>query len=149
MSKAVRRSLYGKLAGDSILTAQLGTPAPQHSQSIYHQQAPKGAGFPYLIFQQQAETAAHAFGPNGASIYNNEVWQVQIVDQGNASEASADKVDDIDSRVQTLLNDGTLSISGAALMYLRRESGLEYPETVDGTQYRHRVGLYRLFRQPG
>jgi hypothetical protein len=148
MSKAVRRSLYGKLAGDVTLTTMLGAPAPSYSQSIYHEQAPKGAGFPYLILQQQAETAAHAFA-GGASIYNNELWMVRAVDSGNGSAASADKVDDIDSRVQSLLNDGSLSISGASLMYLRRESGIEYPEVVDGTQYRHRAGLYRLYRQPG
>jgi hypothetical protein len=81
MSTAVRRALYGKLAGDTTLNALLGTPATGYSKSIYHQEAPDGA---------------------------------------------------------------SLSISGSTLLYLRRQSDVEYPEVDNGVRYSHAGALYRL-----
>jgi hypothetical protein len=42
MSTAVRRALYGKMAGDTTLNALLASPPSGWSKSIYHQQAPAG-----------------------------------------------------------------------------------------------------------
>ncbi len=144
MSRAIRRAIYGKLAGDTTLTAMLATPPSGYSQSIFHQVAPKGAGHPYVIFQQQSETPVHAM-KGGASVFSSELWLLKAVDHSGSSDAA----DEIDGRIKALLNDGALSISGASLMYLRRESGVEYPEVIDGEIYRHRGALYRVISQPG
>ena len=55
--------------------------------------------------------------------------------------------DTIAARVDWLLTNGTLSISGATggdALYLRRESDVEYAETSDGEVYYHAGALYRL-----
>ena len=62
MSVAIRRALYGVMAGDTTLNALLGTPPTGFAKSLYYQQAPQGAGFPYIIFQHQAGTPAYAMG---------------------------------------------------------------------------------------
>jgi hypothetical protein len=52
VSTASRRALYGKLSGDTTLNNLLGTPASGYSKSIYHQQAPANAQFPFVVFQK-------------------------------------------------------------------------------------------------
>lgn len=138
MSTAIRRALYGKLAGDSTLIALLGTPANGYSKSIYYQLAPQSAGFPYVLFQKQAGVPVEAFGAPDA--FNRDVWLVKAVDRS----ASADVAESIQDRVKTLLNDASLTISGAELCDLRRVSDVEYPEQYDGVEYRHAGSLFRL-----
>ena len=54
-------------------------------------------------------------------------------------------MDGIASRLNALLTDGALSISGKTQLYLRRESDLpSYSETVDGQRYIHAGALFRL-----
>lgn len=138
MSTPVRRALYGTLAGDVTLNALLGTPATGFSKSIYHRQAPSGAAFPFVIFQKQAGTPQDAFGDPGA--LEHDVWLIK----GVARDMSADTAEAIQARLITLLNDAALSISGATLAYLRRQSDVEYGETVDGVRYEHSGALFRL-----
>ena len=137
MSVAIRRALYGVMAGDTTLNALLGTPPTGFAKSLYYQQAPQGAGFPYVIFQHQAGTPAYAMAERA---YENDVWLIKGVDRST----NADPVDTIASRLDALLTDGTLSISGQTQLYLRRESDVSYQETVDGVRYLHSGSLFRL-----
>lgn len=138
MSVAVRRALYGKLAGDGTLTGLLGTPPSGFSQSIYYQLAPQNAGHPFVIFQQQSGTPSYALGERA---YDNEIWLVKGVDKST----DADVVDAVASRLDALLTDGTISISGNTQLYLRRQSDLPaYAEVVDGARYLHAGALFRL-----
>jgi len=141
MSTAVRRGLYGKLAGDSTLNALLGTPATGYGKAIYHQEAPQGATYPYVIFNKQAGTPTDAFGKPSAM--DTDVWLVKGVDRGT----SADTAEAISSRIQTLLNDATLSVSGQTVLYLRRQSDVEYSEVSEGVRFSHCGSLYRLVFQ--
>ena len=138
MSTPVRRAIYGKLAGDTTLNTILGTPPTGYSKSIYHQQAPAGAGFPYVLFQKQAGNPTEAFGDPSA--IDTDVWLVKAVDRNT----SADPAEAAQARIIVLLNDATLSISGSVLLYLRRQSDVEYPEEIDGVQYKHAGSLFRL-----
>lgn len=138
MSTPVRRALYGKLAGDPTLTALLGTPAAGYSQNIYFQQAPQGATYPLVVFNKQSGTPREAMGDPSAIEWD--VWLVKAVDRAS----TADTAEAIQSRVATLLNDATLSISGATLLYLRRQSDVEYTETDNGERYIHSGSLFRL-----
>jgi hypothetical protein len=138
MSTPVRRAVYGKLAGDTTLNNLLGTPPTGYSKSIYHQLAPAGAAFPYVIFSKQAGTPTEAFGDPDA--LDTDVWLVKAIDRAT----SADTAEAIADRVKTLLNDASLSISGLTLTYLRRQSDVEYSETDQGTEYKHAGSLYRL-----
>jgi hypothetical protein len=137
MSVATRRALYGKLSGDVTLNALLGTPATGYSKSIYYQLAPQGANFPCVILSKQAGTPRYALGERA---YDNDVWLIKGVDKN----LSGDPVDNVASRLDALLTDGTISISGRTQLYLRRESDIDYSEVVDGTVYRHAGSNYRL-----
>ena len=138
MSTPVRRALYGKLAGDNTLTGLLATPASGYSQSIYYQQAPGNASWPLVIFNKQSGVPTEAMGVPSA--LEEDIWLIKAVDRS----PSADVAESIQARLQTLLNDASLSISGGTLLYLRRQSDVEYPETADGVVYVHCGALWRL-----
>jgi hypothetical protein len=137
MSIAVRRAIYGKMAGDGTLTGMLGTKPAGYSQAIYHDIAPKGAGYPYIVFSQQTGTPRYTFGSRA---FDNDLWLVKGVD-GNSD---SDPVDAIASRLDDLLTDGTISISARDQLYLRRETDVVYSEVVDGVLVRHHGSLFRL-----
>jgi hypothetical protein len=138
MSTAVRRAIYGKLSGDTTLTNLLGTPATGFSKSIYHAQAPAGAGFPFVILNRQSGVPTETMGDPDA--LEDDIWLVKGIDRGT----TADTAEAIAARVKTLLNDATLTISGATHLYLRRQSDVEYLETTEGVRYSHSGSLYRL-----
>jgi hypothetical protein len=138
MSTPVRRAIYGKLAGDTTLTNLLGTPATGYSKSIYHQQAPEGAHFPYVVFSKSSGVPTEAFG--APSALETDVWLIKAIDRAT----STDTAEAIQARIQALLNDASLSISGSTLLYLRRQSDVEYPEVRDGVMFAHAGALWRL-----
>jgi hypothetical protein len=141
VSVATRRAIYGKMSGDVTLNALLGTPASGYSKSIYYQHAPQGAGFPYVIFSLQANTPRYAMTATaGTAAFDDEVWLIKGVDRS----LDADPVDSIVSRLNELLTDGTISISGKVQCLLRRESETPYAEVADGVRYLHGAALYRL-----
>ena len=138
MSTAVRRALYAKMSSDTTLSNMLGTAAPGFTKAIYHQQAPDNAAFPFVVFNKQDGRPVEAM--SDPSAFENNIWMVKGVDRS----PSADTVEAIAARLNALLNDGTLAISGGVLMYLRRQSDIEYPEVTDGEQFKHCGALYRL-----
>lgn len=138
MSTPIRRAIYGKLSGDTTLNNLLGTPATGYTKSIYYQIVPAGAQFPFVVFQKQAGTPTQAFG--APSAMETDVWLVKGVDR----DTTADDAEAIQARVMALLNDTTLTISGANLQFLRRESDVDYSEVDDGVTYRHAGSLFRL-----
>jgi hypothetical protein len=138
MSTPVRRAIYGRLAGDTTLNNLLGTPATGFSKSIYHAQAPAGANFAFLIINKQSGVPTEAF--NNPSAFEDDIWLVRATDRNT----TADTAEAVAARVQALLNDATLTISGATHLYLRRQSDVEYLETVEGVRYAHCGALYRL-----
>jgi hypothetical protein len=144
VSVATRRALYGKLAGDGTLTAMLGTPAPGYSQSIYYQVAPQAASFAYVVLLKSSSVPRYTLG---ARAYDNDIWTIKGVGRDTGTNATADPVDNIASRLDALLTDGAISISGRTQLYLRRESDLDYPEVIDGVTYRHAGCLFRLLYQ--
>jgi hypothetical protein len=149
VSTAIRRSLYGKLSGDTTLNNLLGAPPAGYSKSIYDGVAPKDAAFPYVIFNLQSDVDEEAMADPAA--YTDHIWMIKGVDgpgePPKSTAPSGDAADAIADRIRVLLNDTTLSISGASLMYLRRQSGVRYPEVTEGVTYRHSGGLYRLVWQ--
>lgn len=143
MSTPVRRGIYGRLSGDSTLSNLLGTAAPGYTKAIYHDPAPEGAQFPFVLISKSSGVPTESFGkaPSGGIAYETDVWLVKAVDHSS----SADTADSIAARVQYLLNDAALSIAGGvSTMYLRRQSDVEYSEVVDGETYRHAGSLFRL-----
>lgn len=144
MSVAVRRALYGKLSGDTTLNGLLGAAPSGYSKSIYYEVAPEGADFPFVVFSKQASTPSYALA---SRVLDEDVWLIKGVGRSEASHADADAVDAIASRLDALLTDGTISISGRIQLYLRRESDVDYAEVEDGVIYQHAGSLYRLMYQ--
>lgn len=141
--KSVRRAIFGKLAGDTTLNGLLATPPPGMAKSIFYGYAPDAAHYPFVIFNKQAGTPTYANVTKPA--YETDVWLVKAVDKNT----TADFAEDISSRLQDLLNDAGLSISGATEMWLRRDSDSPtYVEITDGVQYVHSGSLYRLVMEP-
>lgn len=140
MSVAIRRALYGKLAGDTTLNNLLGTPAPGFSKSIYYQLAPQGASFPYVIFGKSSGVPIYALKQLAV---DNDIWMVKGVDRNT----DADPVDAISDRLKTLLTDSEPSISGKTSLYLRRESDLDYEETDGDIRYLNSGALFRFVYQ--
>jgi hypothetical protein len=138
MSTAVRRALYGRLASDTTLNNLLAVPPAGMSKSIYHQEAPDGAQYPFVIINKQSGTPTEAFQDPVA--LETDVWLVKGVDRNS----SADTAEAVQARLQTLLNDAALSISGASTLYLRRQADVEFSEAREGDRFKHAGALYRL-----
>lgn len=143
MSTAIRRAIYGKLAGDTTLTAMLGTPPPPKAQSIWHNSAGANATYPLVTLNKQSGVPTEAF--TDPSALEEDVWLVKAIDR----DTSADDAEAVAARVQTLLNDAALSIAGGAThLYLRRQSDVEFEEVTDGVKFQHVGALYRLVYDP-
>ena len=146
MSTPVRRAIYGALTSSGQLLGLLGAPAPGFTQSIYHDQAPDNAGFPFVVLSKSSGVPTEAF--HDPSALETDVWLVKAIARANdmpaPSQSASDRAEMIADTIKTLLNDYPLSISGATCLYLRRESDVEYAELADGVVYRHCGSLYRL-----
>lgn len=134
-NKAVRQAIYQAL-NVSAVTTQLGS----GSASLVNAIAPSTADYPLCVFQRQSDTSILRFGGNA---FDNQLWLVK----GVVRDTSASAAEDIDKAVRDLLDFGTLTISGASLMHIARQSGVTYVET-EGDQIFHHIGsIYRLVIQ--
>lgn len=143
MSTPVRRAIYGKLAGDSTLRNLLGAAAPGFTNSIYHEPVPATASYPFVTMSKSSGLPTPVFGDASAGRdigFETDVWLIKAIDHN----ATADKAESIADRLKTLLNDAALSISGATMMYCRRDSDVEYSEMDGGEVYHHVGAMYRV-----
>lgn len=131
-TKAIRVALYEKLNTASI-TGLLAS----GSASLFHEQAPGTAAYPFVEFGKQSGVATKNFGGNA---FDSQLWRVKAVVRGQSSSVAEDAAKAISDR----LDFGTLTITGGTLLHLSRVSDIDYTETVNDTQYRHHGALYRL-----
>lgn len=104
---------------------------------VFNQLAPEGTTPPYVIFQHASKADDYfAFTKRGAEA----VYIVKAVSRSPwPKEAST-----IDTQIDTLLQDATLTITGYSRLYCRRESDFDLRENSDGEIYQHIGGLYRV-----
>lgn len=139
MSVAVRNGLYAKLAGTSAVTAKLASPVSGYEKAIYHEQAPEGAGFPYIIFSKSAGTKTRAMRTPEA--FKREVWMVKAVDRSTSSKLA----EEIATAVDAALDGGTLTVTGKTIADLHHVGDVDYLEPGTGDQqYRHSGASYRV-----
>lgn len=128
---SVDTALYARLTGDTgaggVMTKATG---------VYRHVAPAGAVLPFVIFAKQTEQ--DDYSQSGKRV-RDLTYLVKAVDDPNANNGGA-----IDERIDSILTDHVLTVSGATNDYLRRVSGVDYVEVVDGIVYRHCGGLYEL-----
>lgn len=131
---AFRASVFAALNGSSALTDLLAT-----TTSIYHRRAPFDAAFPFIIFTKHTGVPIWAFAGNPIA---NQVWLFKGIDRG----LSSGKAEDIDKQIGVVLTDPVMTLSDGTLLYMRRESDVDYEEGTDPDTLIHHVGgLYRTF----
>ncbi len=129
MSLAVRTGLFNALSASSALKAIVG-------ERIYHQQAPEGARFPYVIFAKSAGTKTRALKV-GAQI-KRDVWLVKVIDRSTSSKVAEEAADAIDA----LLDEGAFTVSGKTVIDVHHVGDIEYVENDGDQEYRHTGGRY-------
>jgi len=133
MSQAIRKALYQKLIGTSSVSSKLATPT-----SVFHEEAPEGAAYPFVIIAQQAKTRTRAFAKKTA--FESEVWMVKAVDRNSTSNI----VDSISEAAEATLSNGTLTVTGVTVEDIYPTSNVEYIEQEDDQSWRHSGVLYRI-----
>jgi hypothetical protein len=135
----VRQALRDRLAADSDLLGLLATP-----ESIYHRQAPQDAETPYVIFARQDGRRDLTFG----SHIQWDKWLVKAVTRTEKGYQAQARAEEIDARIEALLDQAKLNIEGRSHLYLRRESDVDFPEPDGTASYRHVGGIYGLATEP-
>jgi len=74
----------------------------------------------------------------------HDVWTVKAICRGSSSS----QADDIAAAVNVALNDAPITITGYALLNLRRESKLDFSERDSEETWHHVGALYRLDADP-
>jgi hypothetical protein len=123
-------AVYSALSSDSTLTTLLGGTA------IYPGKAPQGTDFPYVVYQKLAGTKTFTMA---AKAWDEPVYAVKAVDDNGTRAGS------VAARIETVLTDAALSVSGRTTMYCRPETDVDYPEINQGKTTWHRGHTYRLF----
>ena len=130
--KAIRQGLYQAL-NVAAVTGSLA----EGSASLRHAVAPPTGLFPFVIFNKVSGTPTRRFGGNA---FDSQIWLVKAV----ARDTSSSAAEDIAKAIDDLLDFGTITVSGATLLFLARESDVDYAETDGDQTYRHHGALYRV-----
>lgn len=129
---AVEVGIYAKLSGDATLMAT--------ATGVYHRKAPAGSVAPYVVFHKQS--GIHDFAL-ASRMWRDYLYLIKIVDQSDSTSQAGTLLE----RIDTLLNDGTITVSGYSLMEMRRQSDVEYDEVVEGVTWQHVGALFRIWIQ--
>ena len=105
---------------------------------VYNMVARQNTAPPYVIFQAMSKVDDYwAYTQRGAEA----IYMVKAVSQAALSVKEAT---DIDTQIDTLLQDVSLSITGFSHLYCRRESDIYFTEDLQGDTYQHIGGTYRV-----
>lgn len=132
----VRLALTSALKGSNTLTALLGTPG-----GVYHRKAPQPAKPPVVVFDNRSSLPTWAFG---GEAFTTETWAVR----GIAFGRTAERAEEIAYEIERALTDAPLVISGRRLMYIRQDSGIDFPEQVGKEIFQHTGAVYRIIHEP-
>ena len=104
---------------------------------VFNGIAPHGTTPPYVVFQAMSKVDDYwSFTGRGG----NAIYMVKAIDRSPWPKSAGD----IDTQVDTVLQDASLSITGHALLWCRREEDIYLAEDQDGIIYQHVGGLYRI-----
>lgn len=131
----VKAGLVSALKADATLTALLA----DGTAGVYPMPAPQGAALPYITYNRVPGTGP-AYTLDGKA-WDNELYNVKAVTTGTSPLLAGS----IGARIETVLSDNPVSVSGGSCLYLRLETYIEYPEVSDGKTYQHVGGAFRLW----
>lgn len=131
--KALETTLYTTLSGDTTLASKV-------PGGVHNTVAPGGAGYPQLIFQKVSGSDEYTWSQR---IRRRFLYQVRVIDAGGPDK---DGLLEALDRVDALLTDGTLTMTGGgAVIYCRRAGDLpDAAERVDGELYLQVGATYRI-----
>lgn len=103
---------------------------------VHNSMAPQGTQPPYVIFQAMSKDDVHCFALRGAEM----VYMVKAVTKHPWPKGAMD----IDTVLDTALEDAALSITGYNHLLCRRQSDIYLTEESGGEIWQHVGGLYRV-----
>ena len=104
---------------------------------VFNGVAPQGTEPPFVVFSAMAKTDDYfAYSERGGQA----VYMVKAIDRSPWPKSAGD----IDTQIDSALQDAALSISGYSLISCRREEDIYLVEDLSGVMYQHVGGLYRI-----
>ena len=126
-------AIYSKLTGGVALMALLADATPL---SVYSWQAPNTAPYPFVVFNDQADTEDN----DTAHQVHNMIYQVRGFTKVNMKAAKA-----IDYQCRLLLHNASLTVSSHAVLRCERIGSVRFVENQQSTEKVFSAGgLYRL-----
>ena len=105
---------------------------------VFNSIAPQGTEPPFVIFQAMSKTDEYwsfSSGRGGAAVY-----MVKEVTRGPWPKSAGD----IDTQIDSVMQDASLSVSGFSLLTCRRQEDVYLIEDDEGVIYQHVGGLYSI-----
>ncbi len=131
---SLRDALHDHVTADAALVA-LAT------GGVHHDEAPQGARPPYVLFTQVGGEPNWTFG--GPAMKD-----LRWLFEGVCTDGDAGPAEDIAARLDAILNNAALTITGAGLLYLRQASMVDYLRRDGADRYYHSGAIYRVVTQP-
>lgn len=121
-------ALYAALNTQTVLATATG--------GVYNTRARPGAPLPYVVFRLIAGEDSYSF--------DGEYEDVRYLVEGIAKGPWPKGASDLDTVIDTALEDATLSLTGFSHLLCRRERDAYRIEDVGGVRYQHSGGVYRI-----
>jgi len=134
LSETVRRQIFEVLSTDLILNEL--TPGDFH-----HQVAPQGTASPFVVYFRSSNLATYAFANN--LVFEKDLWMIKALAESDAASSVSpeQQVEDVLSRIDTLLNGMSFTLEGATILLMRRIGDITpYIEQVSADQVVHHHG---------
>ena len=127
-------AIYTVLNVESVVNEAIG--------GVFNSLAPQDTSPPFVVFQAMSKVDDYfAFTGRGGSA----IYMVKAIDRSPWPKSAGD----IDTQIDSVMQDAALSITGHALLSCRRESDIYLVENQDGVIYQHIGGLYRILADQG
>jgi len=139
VSNAVSEAVFTLLSGDNTLVSYLASPPSGYPASIFESMAPQGASSPYISFGQYTGNPDYTLK---VKVRDSYLYRIIATVQG--PERSMKDATQIAERVEQLLFDADLAVSGKTLMMCRKYVDLTNDDIVEGVLHFYAGALYRI-----
>ena len=103
---------------------------------VHNTVAPRDAKYPMVVFQAITKLDEHTFSGRFA----NAVYLVKAISKSPWPKEAGT----IDTQIDAVLEDASLSISGFTQLLCRRTEDFYFPEDEGGAVYQHQGGMYNI-----